>query len=389
MARLRILGLCVVALLVVLVLSATTYRAPGAERSTATSSLSVPSDGGGEASLLGAEPPGSLSGAWLTASPDIVGGASTVQYPPGYDVLANFTLGVINADRASAGLPPVTLSSVPSGQQHADSMAYFRYFSHWDNQGYKPYMRYSLLGGTGSVWENLAVNRCSETSPDGAVATPAPCTIQTAENAINASEWGMMNNDTTCCGDGHRADILGPFHNHVSLGLAYNSTTVYLVEDFEDSYISSGSLQLSRGVVTFAGSLPQEPWAWMNRTAGAEITVFYDPPPTGINASQLRQSASCAAYGELEEPAQCRYLGAYGPGTLVSTVLTPCPMGACASENFTYAAKWDYSSGNFSIVFSIASLESAHGSGVYTFYLWPAERAPEPITSTSVFVGGA
>lgn len=26
-------------------------------------------------------------------------------------------------------------------------MLYYDYFSHWDTQGYKPYVRYTLLGG--------------------------------------------------------------------------------------------------------------------------------------------------------------------------------------------------------------------------------------------------
>src|SRR6266566_7947437 len=194
-------------------------------------------------------------GKWLLDNPAFVGNSSKIDYPPYYAVLANFTLGVINKDRASAGLSPVSLSSVPSGQQHADSMAFYGYFSHWDNQGYKPYMRYSLLGGTGGVAENAALNYCNSSPPDSNDPTPALCGLQTVENAINGSEWAMMNNDTTCCNNGHRENILQTIHNRVSVGVAYNSTAVYIVEDFENDYITSGSLQLPGGVVTFQGSV--------------------------------------------------------------------------------------------------------------------------------------
>jgi uncharacterized protein YkwD len=325
---------------------------------------------------------------WLSDTPVIVGNFSKIDYPPDYSALANFTLSVINADRASAGLTAVTLSSVASGQQHADSMAYFGYFSHWDTQGYKPYMRYTLLGGTGSVSENVALDYCTTSPPGTAQPVAATCSLQTVENALSGSEWLMMNNDSTCCNNGHRANILDPLHDQVSVGVAFNSTTVYLVEDFEDSYISSESLQLSAGTVTFQGAMQQQESGWMRSAAGSEIAVYYDPTPTNISVSQLDQLTACDQYNELSEPASCQYQGAYDSGTQVSTVFAPCPLQyVCNSaSNYTYAQTWQANSGSFDIVFSLGALEAAHGSGVYTFYLWPAEATPEPITSLSVFV---
>ena len=61
--------------------------------------------------------------------------------------LYNYTLSLINNDRAQFGLLPVTLSNELSGQQHAESMLNNHYFSHWDTYGLKPYMRYTLSGG--------------------------------------------------------------------------------------------------------------------------------------------------------------------------------------------------------------------------------------------------
>ena len=294
--------------------------------------------------------PVSSTGSSSASNPLFVGNSSTIGYPANYDALANFTLALINKDRAAASLAPVTLSTVPSGQQHADSMSYYGYFSHWDNQGYKPYMRYSLLGGTGGVSENVAEGSCTDSSWQRV----RPCTVQTIENSLNDSEWQMMNNDSICCSNGHRENILNPLHNRVSIGVAYNPTTqvAYLVEDFEDDYISSGSLQLSGGVVTFQGSTQQDLTGWTGGSSGAEISVYYDATPLGIPVGDLNPKATCTHYSELNEPASCKYQGAYGQGTELTTVLAPCPGEyVCASGNFTYAQTWQQGNGKFDIVF--------------------------------------
>jgi uncharacterized protein YkwD len=333
---------------------------------------------------------GNSSGNWLPDSPAFAGDSSKIDYPPDYGAIANFTLGVIDMERASAGMQPVTLSSVPSGQQHADSMAYYGYFSHWDNQGYKPYMRYTLLGGTGSVEENLALDHCTTSQPNATLQVPAPCSIQTVEDAINSSEWMMLNNDSACCGNGHQQNILNPLHNRVSLGVAYNSTMVFLVEDFENGYLGNESLQLSGGTVNLQGMVLAYQRGWMESQSGAEISVYFDPTPTNISLDALRLMLSCSQYSELNESLACQYQGAYTPGALVSTVFYPCPAGRVCSTsgNYTYAQQWQtsFTTGDFDIVFSISALETTLGSGVYTFYLWPAEAAAGPITSLSVFV---
>ncbi len=86
---------------------------------------------------------------------------STISCPdvvsyPSLEELVNYTLSIITNDRMSSNLQNVTLSQITSAQQHADDMLKNHYFSHWDTQGYKPYVRYTLAGGTGAVDENLA-----------------------------------------------------------------------------------------------------------------------------------------------------------------------------------------------------------------------------------------
>ena len=54
-----------------------------------------------------------------------------------------------------------------------------------------------------------------------------------------------MNNDSECCGNGHRDNILNSFHNRVSIGVSYDATHVYFVEDFE-TFLTSLSTPISQ-----------------------------------------------------------------------------------------------------------------------------------------------
>ena len=329
---------------------------------------------------------------WLTDNPSLVNGSTKIDAPPNYSEFVNYTLTLINADRASSGASPVALSSVLSGQQHADSLAYFGTIGHWDVQGYKPYMRYTLLGGQGSVAENVAFGYCTDSPINASEVSVVSCDVKTVENSIAGMEYFMMNNDVTCCNNGHRDDILNPSHTDVSIGVAFNfsSKEVYLVEDFEDSYINSESLQVSGNVVTLTGTTQKDMTGWTSGSSGAGIGVFYDPTPTGIPTSELTNSASCRQYSELHEPPACQYQGGYGQGTQATTVLAPCPpLYMCDSgSQFTFAQTWQVSSGTFQVSFSLSTLESTYGPGVYTLYLYPNGDLTDPITSLSIFVSG-
>jgi len=165
--------------------------------------------------------------------PSFHNGTADISYPADSAALTSYALGLINTDRAANGLPPVSLSSVPSGQQHADSMLYFGYFSHYDPQGYSPYQRYTMLGGRGTLGENIGFAACTS-SPANTTGglVPQPCNTSTVDNGVAVLEWSMMNNDVLCCGNGHRDNILNPLFTTVSIGIAYSGSAVYFVEDF-------------------------------------------------------------------------------------------------------------------------------------------------------------
>ncbi len=289
-------------------------------------------------------------------SPLIENGSALVTYPGDYPALSTYALSLINQDRATSDLAAVAYASLDVGQQHADSMLRYGYFSHWDTQGFKPYMRYTLLGGTGAVEENVAYISYPGThfSSTGAV-----------EAGIKALEYDMMYNDSVCCDNGHRANILNPTHTSVAIGVAYNATTLYFVEDFESYYVNMTFNVSSSYAVSMTGT----PVAQV--TSPTEILVTYDPPPTAETPYQLNNGPND-----------------YSPGNVTGGVLPPCSI-FCSSfgEGITvYASKWVFSQTQVDIVFQLSDFVEKYGTGVYTVYLLIGPDTSSAITSISVFV---
>ncbi len=301
------------------------------------------------------------------AAPDISGGSANVAYPSDYCTLASYALGLINHDRATNGTAPVQLSYNEAAQQHADSMLYYGYFSHWDTQGYKPYMRHSLLGGTGGDAENIAYIR----DPG------SPFTTTTAvESAINQSEYAMMYHDNDAigcfCNNGHRDNIMDPLHNFVSIGVAYNGTYFYFDEEFENNYMN-----LNVAVASASASSPY--YVTMTGTLTASVTVpnsiyiAFDNTPAAETPAQL-------SAGPHE----------YDPGTLVGGVLPKTAvLGECgqfSSGTTVCADTWEFKSGSVDFAFALQPFIKNYGPGVYTIYVITGSSTNTAITAISVFV---
>lgn len=251
--------------------------------------------------------------------------------------LLNYALSLINSDRQSKGLQNVTLSNIDSGQRHAESMLNFGFFSHWDTDGYKPYMRYTLAGGKGAVAENIGwVGEWSYTL--------------SIKEALNLSEWNMMYDDEKW-NWGHRDNILDPFHNKVSIGIAYDNNDLYFVQDFEDDYVSWSILSLSNQVVMQGTVL----------TAGksiSQVAIYFDNP-TPLTTQQLNIAP---------------YDGGYDAGTYVGIVVSPPPSGSQYLQPekgiLIIANTWSEAAQNFSMSFDLSTAFVQFGRGVYTLYLW-------------------
>ncbi len=296
------------------------------------------------------------------AAPDISNGSADVAYPADYCALASYALAQINADRAANGTGPVTLGYNQAAQQHADSMLYYGYFSHFDTQGYKPYMRYTLLGGRGADFENVAFYSYSATYYTSTSA---------AEGAIKALEHAMVYDDLACCNNGHRYNILDPLHNVVSIGVAYNGTHLYFDEEFENDYINlnlqvTGASSSNPYYVTMTGTPTQ------HVAAPNSIWIAFDGTPAAETPAQLNS-------GPHE----------YGPGTLEGGVLPKSGFLGCAQfvQGTTVCAdRWVFSSTSVDITFSLNAFVKNYGTGVYTIYLITGSDTNSAITTLSVFV---
>ena len=287
-------------------------------------------------------------------SPIIQGGSANISYPPHYDALASYALSLINQDRANFSAAPVALARDGVAQQHADSMLRFDYFSHYDTQGYKPYMRYTLLGGRAAVQENIAY-----------VAGDRFSSVSDLEGGIKTLEHLMMYEDQACCNNGHKLNIINALHNFVSVGVAYNGTTLYFDEEFENVYANMTFTVSSQYAVTMAGTLTGQ------LNAPAEAIVTYDSTPQPETRQQLNN-------GPRE----------YDPGTVIGGVMPPCAFGCpvFSSGVTVYAGSWQFSSGRIDVEFSLHDFVAQNGPGVYTIYIVTGADTSTAITTLSVFV---
>ena len=294
-------------------------------------------------------------------APDIKNRSARITYPSDYCALASNVLTVINGDRSANGTTPVTLDYNQASQQHADSMLYYGYFSHYDTQGLKPYMRYTLLGGTASDFENVAF---LQYSVDHFTST------QAVEDGLKTLERSMVYNDSSCCNNGHRYNILNPLRNKVSIGVAYDAKNLYFDEEFENNYVAlnfnaTGKSSPNPYYITMTGVPTQQ------ITSPDAIYIAFDSTPTAETISQLES-------GPHE----------YGPGTLLGGVLPSNGLG-CGQfqKGITVCAdRWTFRSSGMEIAFSMNEFVKNSGPGVYTIYLIAGPDTNSAITTISVFV---
>ena len=148
-----------------------------------------------------------------------------------YAAAQKFVLGLINRDRAKAGLKPVTMDDAASkaGLRHARDMAAKGFTGHIGTDGSVPEQRYTESGGEHFVQENAA------------------CLFDAKERKLDEkarfdpaklSELHQMFMDEVPPNDGHRRNILKALHNRVGIGLAQPEgvNQPCLTQEFVDRY---------------------------------------------------------------------------------------------------------------------------------------------------------
>lgn len=253
-----------------------------------------------------------------------------------------YTLSLINQVRLQSGLQSVTLSNETSAQQHSDSMIDNDFFSHWDIYGMKPYMRYTLSGGLGAVDENVAYKKYVQETCFGSSCNFSQINVT---QAIYDMEYQMLYNDSICCNNGHRMNILDPNHNEVSIGVAYNRTSVYLTEDFVNNYVSwvngtpimSGSNVSLKGYTQYGSGL-------------AAVQIGYEKLPAIMSLAQLGNTTSYSYGNTIAGVTYGKY---YYPD--IATIY-----------GSTYYTNKNY----FEVDFNMSEVERQNGPGAYTIMIY-------------------
>lgn len=250
--------------------------------------------------------------------------------------LVEFTLSLINEEREKENLPSLRLSEINNAESHAENMLKNGYFSHWSLEGKKPYMRYSELGGNGLVTENIGRVRYS--------------TGFDLKKAINHSLHQMLFEDDDWNWI-HRENILDPLHNKVGIGIAYNDTSLYIVQDFEQEYFDQ--FKLTKEVNRFHLIIDPEERNWVP----TKIQIQYDPKPTLLSLEKIKEAP---------------YSGTYDSGTYAATVF---PKTHQETDVFpVLAEKWVSTQYTFEAIFDLTTVFEKHGEGVYTLYILESGR---------------
>jgi hypothetical protein len=172
-----------------------------------------------------------------------------------------------------------------------------------------------------------------------------------------------MYNDTECCADGHRNNILNKYRTDVSIGIVYDKYYLAFVQNFENNY--GLDISVDGGLVEITGII--------DKGVVDQIAISYDALPTPeIYESNKR-------------------LLSYSGGELVAVVVKPLPPGFFYEQPRDYrlmiANEWDAIEDEpISISFNLA--RAANADGVYTISVIAKAAGDETFeaASYSVFV---
>ena len=177
-----------------------------------------------------------------------------LQSPAGKLTIAQarkYMLDLVNRDRASMGLGPVALedgAAQRAGQAHAEDMAKNGYLGHWGSDGSVPEQRYTEAGGSDMVMENASCFTDEHARKLDHAPLIDPKNIEEAED--------MFFHETPPH-DGHRKNILKPWHKTVGIGIAQRGG-----EEKENSKVTGDSWNAHAS--TFALT-----WAWTCSGSGS------------------------------------------------------------------------------------------------------------------------
>ncbi len=296
-----------------------------------------------------------------------------------------YMLELINTERSSAGLNPVSLGNNTAAQLHAEAALKYCFTSHWGKDGLKPYMRYTLAGGYHSNAENASGTIASGRCISAEYRYPSNRNIN---REVKETMQGWMESL------GHRRNILHPHHRKVSIGIAYDRNSITMYQHFEGDYVEyERKPSITNGILDLSGKTRNGTGFTENRDLKASI--YYDPPPRELSLAQLIRT-HCYSNGTqiagLRPPPRTGWH--YNSDTFTSKASacpnpydvpddTPDPKTEAEAYRKTQevhretltvpwitASQWTATGTDFDLQADIGNLLVQHGPGVYTVTLW-------------------
>ena len=312
-------------------------------------------------------------------------------------------LGKINAWRSNAGAPNLVLGESPVPQIQANSCLETGVCSSWSLEGLKPYMRYSLAGGSQAHIEDW----WHEIFWESTYAIDVPGLIDRAVSGFVEDHDGVPN-------------LLSPWFRKVSIGLAWSSEQFVVFLLYEGDYIEYLSdPYISQGLLRFSGHLKNGDKFY--ELDDLVVDVWYDPPaasPTlnqlvrvrsydwGVIVASLRRPLP-VGYNWTEEFGSVDVLRFSRPEDFPPDVPMPTNineqidlmaearqsnrLAVKSNVSFPYLTcqEWDLRENYFSVSVDMSSITGEWGSGIYTLALWcgmSAAKESVKISSHSIFL---
>ena len=191
-------------------------------------------------------------------------------------------LALINKHRKKHHKQPVELDihACRSANKTAQDAALNKYIGHWDSQGKKPYHRYALDGGDAHVSENASGVESTDFFKQD---------IDEMISLMKENHMLMYNERPPL--DGHRLNILDPYHNQLGLGVAYDGSSFCYYEEFINDYLTKSSTKLQNGEVSMLFTIPDQ----FNLVG---ISISYDKPFKPMTRKELNTKTSYLDEGE-------------------------------------------------------------------------------------------
>ena len=167
-----------------------------------------------------------------------------------------------------------------SANKTAQDAALNKYMGHWDSQGKKPYHRYALDGGDAHVSENASGVESTDFFKQD---------IDEMISLMKENHMLMYNERPPF--DGHRLNILDPYHNLLGLGVAYDGSSFCYYEEFINDYLTKSSTKLQNGEVSMLFTIPDQ----FNLVG---ISISYDKPFKPMTRKELNTKTSYLDEGE-------------------------------------------------------------------------------------------